>query len=60
MTNSPCNNECNLDTRTGVCNGCGRTMEEIERAGRMARPKVSTHKPVERVEKKTKESKKRR
>ena len=26
---SPCNNLCVFDPDTGVCDGCGRTLEEI-------------------------------
>lgn len=28
---SPCDNTCVFDLDTGVCAGCGRTLDEIER-----------------------------
>lgn len=29
VINSPCNNKCEMDNTTGLCNGCYRTMTEI-------------------------------
>jgi len=29
MTASPCINICNIDPKTNICMGCGRTMKEI-------------------------------
>jgi uncharacterized protein len=31
MIESPCVKVCTLDARTGLCLGCGRTIEEIAR-----------------------------
>lgn len=31
MIESPCVNVCTLDARTGLCLGCGRTLDEIAR-----------------------------
>jgi predicted Fe-S protein YdhL (DUF1289 family) len=33
---SPCVNLCRLDTATGACAGCGRSLEEISQWSRMA------------------------
>lgn len=33
-----CKKECKLDKDSQTCTGCGRTIEEIKEAGRMARP----------------------
>jgi hypothetical protein len=32
-TTRVCKKQCVYDGRLGVCKGCGRTLEEIERAG---------------------------
>jgi predicted Fe-S protein YdhL (DUF1289 family) len=32
---SPCNNMCTIDPDTGVCDGCGRTLDEISEWGWM-------------------------
>lgn len=32
---SPCVSQCGLDQETGICNGCGRTIDEI-RAWKLA------------------------
>jgi len=32
---SPCINICVLDTATGICQGCGRTLQEIANWGAM-------------------------
>jgi uncharacterized protein len=31
MIETPCVNVCTLDARTGLCLGCGRTVDEIAR-----------------------------
>ncbi|HEY5305798.1 MAG TPA: DUF1289 domain-containing protein [Pseudolabrys sp.] len=31
MIESPCNKICTLDARSGLCLGCGRSVEEIAR-----------------------------
>jgi hypothetical protein len=31
MVESPCNKVCTLDARSGLCLGCGRTVDEIAR-----------------------------
>jgi uncharacterized protein len=31
MIESPCVNICTLDARSGICLGCGRTVDEIAR-----------------------------
>jgi predicted Fe-S protein YdhL (DUF1289 family) len=31
MIESPCVNICTLDARSGICLGCGRTIDEIAR-----------------------------
>lgn len=36
MIESPCTKLCTLDTRTGLCLGCGRTIEEIARWSAMS------------------------
>ena len=36
MIESPCTKLCTLDTRTGLCLGCGRTIEEIARWSTMS------------------------
>jgi uncharacterized protein len=30
---SPCNKVCTIDPRSGLCRGCGRTLDEIARWG---------------------------
>ncbi len=35
---SPCINVCVLDAATGLCQGCGRTREEIGRWGSLDEP----------------------
>jgi len=32
---SPCDGDCVIDARTGYCNGCMRTLEELARWGMM-------------------------
>ncbi|HWH82797.1 MAG TPA: DUF1289 domain-containing protein [Burkholderiaceae bacterium] len=32
---SPCNQVCRIDARTGWCEGCGRTLDEIAAWGTM-------------------------
>ncbi len=29
MIQSPCINTCTIDARTGLCMGCGRTLDEV-------------------------------
>lgn len=36
MIESPCVNICTLDARSGLCLGCGRTIDEITRWSRMS------------------------
>ena len=36
MIESPCVNICTLDARSGLCLGCGRTIDEISRWSRMS------------------------
>ena len=36
MISSPCIKICTMDTRAGVCAGCGRTLDEIARWGTLA------------------------
>ena len=36
MVSTPCIKICTLDPQTGICAGCGRTLEEIARWGGMA------------------------
>jgi predicted Fe-S protein YdhL (DUF1289 family) len=36
MVSTPCIKICSLDPQTGICAGCGRTLEEIARWGGMA------------------------
>lgn len=36
---SPCNSVCRLDARTGLCEGCFRTLEEIADWSRLAEPR---------------------
>jgi predicted Fe-S protein YdhL (DUF1289 family) len=48
MIESPCTKLCTLDTRTGLCLGCGRTIEEIARWSAMSeaeRARVLTELP---------------
>jgi uncharacterized protein len=35
MVSTPCIKICTMDARTGLCAGCGRTLEEIARWGSM-------------------------
>ncbi len=35
MIESPCVNICTLDARSGLCLGCGRSIDEISRWGSM-------------------------
>jgi len=35
MVSTPCIKICTLDPQTGLCAGCGRTLEEIARWGGM-------------------------
>jgi hypothetical protein len=35
MIESPCSKVCTLDAASGLCIGCGRTLEEIARWGSM-------------------------
>ncbi len=35
MSISPCNKNCSLDTSTNICEGCGRTLDEIVEWTRM-------------------------
>lgn len=49
MIESPCVKTCTLDSRSGLCLGCGRTIEEIARWASMsaaARTKVMTDLPA--------------
>jgi predicted Fe-S protein YdhL (DUF1289 family) len=32
---SPCNDLCRIDPQTGLCEGCGRTLDEISEWGYM-------------------------
>jgi predicted Fe-S protein YdhL (DUF1289 family) len=36
MIETPCIKICSLDPQSGLCIGCGRTLEEIARWGSMA------------------------
>jgi uncharacterized protein len=36
MIESPCNKICTIDTRSGLCAGCARTIDEIARWGTMS------------------------
>lgn len=36
MIESPCVNICTLDARSGLCLGCGRTIDEIAQWGGMS------------------------
>ena len=36
MISSPCIKICTMDTRAGVCAGCGRTLDEIARWSTLA------------------------
>jgi hypothetical protein len=36
MTESPCIRLCEIDARSGLCRGCGRTMAEIAAWGRLS------------------------
>ncbi len=36
MIASPCNKICTLDAASGLCIGCGRTLDEIARWGSMS------------------------
>jgi hypothetical protein len=36
MIESPCNKICTIDVRSGLCAGCGRTIDEIARWGTMS------------------------
>ena len=36
MIESPCVNICTLDARSGLCLGCGRTIDEISSWSRMS------------------------
>jgi len=48
MIESPCTKVCTLDARTGLCLGCGRTIEEIARWSAMSeaeRARVLTELP---------------
>jgi uncharacterized protein len=36
MIESPCTNICTLDARSGLCLGCGRTIDEIARWAAMS------------------------
>lgn len=36
MIETPCVNICTLDARSGLCQGCGRTIDEIARWGTMS------------------------
>ncbi|MDH3197045.1 MAG: DUF1289 domain-containing protein [Candidatus Krumholzibacteria bacterium] len=33
---SPCDGDCVIDSKTGYCDGCMRTLEELERWGLMS------------------------
>jgi hypothetical protein len=49
MIESPCNKICTLDARSGLCLGCGRTVDEIARWSAMSaaeRARVMTELPV--------------
>lgn len=35
---SPCTKDCVLDARTGLCQGCGRTRDEIALWGSLGEP----------------------
>jgi predicted Fe-S protein YdhL (DUF1289 family) len=36
MIESPCTNVCTVDARSGLCVGCGRTLDEIARWSEMS------------------------
>jgi predicted Fe-S protein YdhL (DUF1289 family) len=36
MIESPCNKICTINGRSGLCVGCGRTIDEIARWGTMS------------------------
>jgi predicted Fe-S protein YdhL (DUF1289 family) len=35
---TPCNKVCTIDPATGLCAGCGRTLDEIARWGALSDP----------------------
>jgi hypothetical protein len=52
MTESPCTRICTLDTRSGLCLGCGRTIDEIARWAAMSgaeRARVMAELPARRA-----------
>lgn len=53
MIESPCINICTLDARSGLCLGCGRTIDEIARWGAMSaveRARIMAELPARRTE----------
>jgi uncharacterized protein len=36
MISSPCTKVCTMDPRSGLCAGCGRTLDEIARWGTLS------------------------
>ena len=45
---SPCNKICTIDPRSGLCRGCGRTLDEIARwmsLGESERERIMTELP---------------
>jgi len=52
MIGSPCVKICTLDARSGLCLGCGRTIDEIARWTKMSddeRRRIMTELPTRRV-----------
>ena len=52
MLETPCVNICTLEARTGLCLGCGRTIDEIARWSSMSaaeRTRVMTELPARRA-----------
>jgi predicted Fe-S protein YdhL (DUF1289 family) len=49
---SPCNKVCTIDPRSGLCRGCGRTLDEIARwmsLGESERERIMTELPHRRA-----------
>jgi predicted Fe-S protein YdhL (DUF1289 family) len=56
---TPCINVCTLDPRSGLCIGCGRTVDEIARWGSMSaadRTRIMAELPARRLTGTTKDA----
>ena len=42
MISTPCIKICEMDSATGLCRGCGRTLDEIARWGSMSQAERQT------------------